>query len=165
MFRGNSNNGRETHVEGRRTQNGNRETSPQRSSPNSAGGCQKRIGSGGTSRSKPTLRLGSWISWCARRSKRKPRGRSRTSETSHNGSVLGLLCEPPRTCPESSPTQLRPPERKPAHPSLHFKKVGKLWPVRAGPHHRALAVEDRADFVWVWVGPHDEYERRIKRLG
>jgi hypothetical protein len=29
----------------------------------------------------------------------------------------------------------------PAHPSLHFKKVGKLWSVRAGVHHRALAVE------------------------
>jgi len=52
-----------------------------------------------------------------------------------------------------------------AHPSLHFKKVGKLWSVRVGPHHRALAVEDGADFVWVWVGPHDEYERRIKQQG
>jgi len=51
----------------------------------------------------------------------------------------------------------------PAHPSLHFKKVGKLWSVRVGPHHRELAVEDRTDFVW--VGPHDEYERRIKQQG
>ena len=29
----------------------------------------------------------------------------------------------------------------PAHPSLHFKKIGKLWSVRVGIHHRALAVE------------------------
>jgi len=30
-----------------------------------------------------------------------------------------------------------------AHPSLHFKKVGKLWSVRAGPHHRALHIIGR----------------------
>lgn len=52
-----------------------------------------------------------------------------------------------------------------AHPSLHLKKVGKLWSVRVGRHHRALAVEDEADFIWVWIGPHDEYERRIKQQG
>ena len=56
-------------------------------------------------------------------------------------------------------------KENPEHPSLHFKKVGKLWSVRVGPHHRALAVEDGTDFVWVWVGPHDEYERRIKQRG
>ena len=54
-------------------------------------------------------------------------------------------------------------KENPAHPSLHFKKVGKLWSARAGPHHRALAVEDGADFIWVWIGPHDEYERLIKQ--
>ena len=52
-----------------------------------------------------------------------------------------------------------------AHPSLHFKKVGKLWSVRVGPNYRALAVEDGADFIWVWIGPHDEYERVIRQQG
>ena len=51
----------------------------------------------------------------------------------------------------------------PAHPSLHFKKVGKLWSARVGINYRAIAVEDGADFIWVWVGPHDEYQRLIKR--
>jgi len=51
------------------------------------------------------------------------------------------------------------------HSSLHFKQVDKLWSVRAGPHHRALAVEDGEDFIWVWIGPHDEYERIIKQEG
>jgi hypothetical protein len=51
----------------------------------------------------------------------------------------------------------------PSHPSLHFKKVGTLWSVRAGINHRALAVEDGKDFIWVWVGPHDEYRRMIKQ--
>ena len=56
-------------------------------------------------------------------------------------------------------------KENPAHPSLHFKKVGKLWSVRAGINHRALAVEDGADFIWVWIGPHDEYQRLIKQQG
>jgi hypothetical protein len=53
----------------------------------------------------------------------------------------------------------------PSHPSLHFKKVGKLWSVRAGISHRALAVEDGEDFTWVWIGRHDEYRRLIKQQG
>ena len=48
------------------------------------------------------------------------------------------------------------------HPSLQFKKVGKLWSVRVGLAHRALAVEDGEDFIWVWIGAHDDYERMIK---
>lgn len=56
-------------------------------------------------------------------------------------------------------------KENPAHPSLHFKKVGTLWSVRVGINHRALAVEDGADFIWVWIGPHDEYKRRIKQQG
>jgi hypothetical protein len=51
----------------------------------------------------------------------------------------------------------------PSHPSLHFKKVGKFWSVRAGMDYRALAVQDGDDFVWVWIRPHDEYERMIKQ--
>lgn len=53
----------------------------------------------------------------------------------------------------------------PWHPSLHFKKVGKLWSVRADISHRALAVEDGEDFIWSWIGTHDEYERMIRYLG
>jgi len=53
----------------------------------------------------------------------------------------------------------------PLHPSLHFKKVGKFWSVRVGLNHRALAVEDGNDFIWVWIGTHDEYERMIKEMG
>ena len=50
----------------------------------------------------------------------------------------------------------------PSHPSLHFKKVGKLWSVRAGIGHRALAVQDGEQFTWVWIGRHDEYMRLIR---
>ena len=53
----------------------------------------------------------------------------------------------------------------PSHPSLHFKKVGKFWSARAGMNQRALAVENGEDFIWVWIGTHDEYERMIKEMG
>ena len=52
-----------------------------------------------------------------------------------------------------------------SHPSLHFKKVGKLWSVRASMNHRALAVQDGEDLIWVWIGTHHEYERMIKEMG
>ena len=53
----------------------------------------------------------------------------------------------------------------PRHPSLHFKKVGKLWSVRAGMNHRALGVKDGNDFIWVWTGTHDDYERMLREFG
>jgi hypothetical protein len=56
-------------------------------------------------------------------------------------------------------------KENPAHPSLHFKKIGNLWSARVGINYRAVAVEDSADFIWVWIGPHDEYQRMIKQQG
>jgi len=50
----------------------------------------------------------------------------------------------------------------PQHPSLHFKIVGRFWSARIGINYRALAVKDGEDFIWVWVGTHDEYDRMIK---
>ena len=50
----------------------------------------------------------------------------------------------------------------PRHSSLYFKKVGKLWSARVSMGYRALAYEDGDDFIWVWVGTHDEYMRMIK---
>ena len=47
------------------------------------------------------------------------------------------------------------------HPSLHFKRLGKFWSARAGLNYRALAVKDGPDFVWVWIGRHDEYEKLV----
>jgi hypothetical protein len=50
----------------------------------------------------------------------------------------------------------------PRHPSLHFKKVGELWSVRVGLHYRALAIEDATDLLWVWIGPHAEYNHLVR---
>ena len=51
--------------------------------------------------------------------------------------------------------------QNPNHPSLRFKKVGRFWSARVGLAHRAIAVEDENDFIWVWIGNHDEYDRLI----
>jgi hypothetical protein len=51
---------------------------------------------------------------------------------------------------------------EPRHPSLHFKKIGKLWSARVGLHYRALATEVDGDLVWFWIGSHAEYDRLIK---
>ena len=53
-------------------------------------------------------------------------------------------------------------KENPRHPSLQFKKIGHLWSARVGLAHRALAIEDGEDFIWVWIGAHDDYERIIR---
>ena len=50
----------------------------------------------------------------------------------------------------------------PNHPSLHFKKVGKLWSVRVGITHRALAVRDGDDLIWFWIGSHADYDHLVR---
>lgn len=49
----------------------------------------------------------------------------------------------------------------PRHPSLHFKRVGRLWSVRARAGYRALAADGPDGLVWFWIGPHAEYDRLL----
>ena len=49
------------------------------------------------------------------------------------------------------------------HPSLHFKKIDNLWSARVGKNYRALAVEDNAGYIWVWIGKHNEYEELLNK--
>ncbi len=53
-------------------------------------------------------------------------------------------------------------KQNPYHPSLHFKKVGNFWSVRISDYYRALAVKDEEDFIWVWIGTYDEYEKMTR---
>ncbi len=74
------------------------------------------------------------------------------------------------SCLDKLPVSIQKTARKnfellkenPRHPSLHFKKVGNFWSARVGIHYRAIAVEDENNFIWVWIGAHEEYERLIK---
>ena len=54
----------------------------------------------------------------------------------------------------------------PRHPSLDFKRVGRRRPVysvRVNIDYRALGVLDSGEIVWFWIGPHDEYDRLLRR--
>ena len=50
----------------------------------------------------------------------------------------------------------------PWHPSMHFKRVGRLWSVRVGIGYRALAMAGDDGPVWFWIGSHAEYNRMIE---
>ena len=49
----------------------------------------------------------------------------------------------------------------PRHPSLHFKRIGELWSVRAGINHRALGINVPDGIMWTWIGTHGEYDKII----
>jgi hypothetical protein len=43
---------------------------------------------------------------------------------------------------------------------LRFKKVRDVYAIRIGhTGYRAIAVDVPDGFLWIWIGPHDEYER------
>ena len=69
----------------------------------------------------------------------------------------------PQNIQELADKSFRRLQDNPRHPSLQFKRVGSFWSARVGLAHRALAVQDGDDFIWVWIGTHDEYERIIRR--
>jgi mRNA-degrading endonuclease RelE of RelBE toxin-antitoxin system len=49
----------------------------------------------------------------------------------------------------------------PRHPSLHFKKVGKVWSARVDDNYRVLAHVIGDTVYWFWIGSHAEYERLL----
>lgn len=51
----------------------------------------------------------------------------------------------------------------PRHPSLQFKKIGRLWSARVGSDFRVLGLDKDDTILWIWIGPHDEYKQMIAR--
>lgn len=49
----------------------------------------------------------------------------------------------------------------PTHPSLQFKKVGKVWSARVGSNYRAIATPVDGGYLWVWLGTHTEYDKLL----
>jgi hypothetical protein len=52
----------------------------------------------------------------------------------------------------------------PAHPSLHFKKLGgyeSVWSVRITEQYRAVGERHGGTITWVWIGTHNEFENRF----
>jgi hypothetical protein len=50
-------------------------------------------------------------------------------------------------------------QQNPSHPSLQFKKIGKVWSARVGTHYRAIAAETNEGFIWFWIGSHADYDK------
>jgi hypothetical protein len=48
--------------------------------------------------------------------------------------------------------------QNPRHPSLHFKKIGKIWSARVDDNYRVLAHVIGDTAYWFWIGPHEQYE-------
>jgi hypothetical protein len=49
----------------------------------------------------------------------------------------------------------------PKHPSLHFKKIDKLWSVRVGAHYRALGLDKAEGIIRFWIGSHADYDKLL----
>ena len=49
----------------------------------------------------------------------------------------------------------------PRHPGVRLKKPGRYWSARAGRSYRAVAVEAEDGLLWIWIGKHDPYERKL----
>ena len=49
----------------------------------------------------------------------------------------------------------------PRHPSLHLKRIGPVWSVRAGEHYRALGHDVTGGIQWFWIGTHAEYDKLV----
>jgi hypothetical protein len=69
--------------------------------------------------------------------------------------------KPPARLRELSDKNFALLKENPQHPSLHFKKVGRLWSVRVGTGHRALATKAEGDMRWHWIGSHADYNNKI----
>ena len=48
------------------------------------------------------------------------------------------------------------------HPSLQFKKVGKVWSVRVGSNYRAISTQIEEGYLWIWIGTHAEYDKLLR---
>ena len=54
-------------------------------------------------------------------------------------------------------------QENPGHSSLRFARKGEYWSVRISRGWRALGRIHGDVLYWFWIGPHDEYERIIRR--
>lgn len=50
-------------------------------------------------------------------------------------------------------------KQNPRHPSLGFRKKGRVYTAEIGRSYRALARERNGEYYWFWIGSHEEYNR------
>jgi len=42
----------------------------------------------------------------------------------------------------------------PKYPSLHFKKIERMWSTRVGAHYRVIGFDHDGGVLWFWIGSH-----------
>lgn len=55
-------------------------------------------------------------------------------------------------------------QQDPHHPSLRFRQVHPVRPIysaRVGLDHRAVGIRDGDTIIWLWIGPHAEYDTLV----
>ena len=54
----------------------------------------------------------------------------------------------------------------PAHPSLQLERLrsdGRAWSVRVTRDYRAVARRYGDDWLWFWIGSHEEFDRQFPK--
>jgi len=84
----------------------------------------------------------------------------KSSGTSEFWQLYRELPEPIR---QSARRTYRLWDENPRAPALRFKKVRDVYSVRIGTTgYRAIAIDVPDGFLWIWIGPHDAYERLLR---
>jgi hypothetical protein len=65
----------------------------------------------------------------------------------------------PQDLPERVLEKIKKVRPNPQQRYSGLQKVGNYWSLSVGGY-RALARKEGGNFLWFWVGRHDEYERR-----
>ena len=75
-----------------------------------------------------------------------------------------MLSESSWRGPETRGQELQAPEEKPEAPFIAVQESRGTLVGKSGPRTQrgAMVVEDAEEFIWVWVGTHDEYEKMLR---
>lgn len=87
--------------------------------------------------------------------------RQRRFEALRVAGLLGMLPRASAKCSGRRRPSLRTPQEQPATPVASLQEGGRLWSVRVGSHHRALAAEADDGLVWFWIGTHADYDKLL----
>jgi len=80
------------------------------------------------------------------------------------GSFWQLYRELPRDVQEAARLAYRKLRKNPAHPGLRLERLrsdARAWSVRVTLNYRAVALRQGDEWIWVWIGNHQEFDRRF----
>ena len=75
-----------------------------------------------------------------------------------------LYAHRPREIQEAARLAYRRFRENPAHPGLHLERLRsdpRAWSVRVTLNYRAVALRAGDDWIWVWIGDHQAFDRRF----